>query len=159
MDKNYNFRTFVQSMKRIKVAHKLIMYGMDGCINCAFLLPLLSLADRENLFEEVEVFHYKSKEEYKKEAIKVLESFNLNTKNIPTPLILIEKKDKEIKYLVKPEIVFECGIELMDSLNAMGDEAVIQYMDGEFDLTILFVNLLIKMSSNIILPPKKKEST
>lgn len=129
---------------------------MDGCINCAFLLPLLSLADRENLFASVEAIHFQSKNEYKETVSAIMKEFNSLTKNIPSPFILIQKKPDGPEYLVKPETIYECAVELTDSLNRMGDSAVIQYMDGELDLRFLFVNLLIKMASNLILPPKTK---
>ena len=133
----------------------MIFYGMDGCINCAFLFPLLSLADRENLFEKVDAIHFKTKDEYKSEIIKILKEYDSLTNNIPSPLILIQKVEGGDKYLVKPETIYESAVELTDSLNHMGDSAVIQYMDGELDLSVLFVNLLIKMSSNLLLPIKK----
>jgi len=152
---DHNYRKNIQALKKIRIGYKMIFYSMDGCINCAFLLPLLSLADRENLFEEVEAIHFKSKDEYKTEATKILKKFNILSKNIPTPIILIQKKIDGKQFLVKPETIYESAVELTDALNTMGDSAVIQYMDGDLDLSILFVNLLIKMSSNLVLPSNK----
>ena len=148
----------IQSLRNIKIGHKLTFYSMDGCINCAFLLPLLSLADRENLFVSVEAIHFQTKAEYKESVSVILKQFNTLTKNIPSPVILIQKKADGPNYLVKPESIYECAVELTDSLNRLGDTAVIEYMDGELDLRLLFVNLLIKMASNLVLPPRKKIS-
>ena len=154
---NYNDNV-KNTIKNLKLGYKLQFFGLYGCINCAFLLPLLSLADRVNMFDLVEEIHFDSKEEYKLKVGEIIAKYVDNVKNLPTPVILIQKEDQKDLFLANPETVTECAIELMDNLNRMGDSAIIDYMDGELDLKILFTNLLLKLSTNLILPKNYKKN-
>ena len=142
--------------KHWKLGHKLIFYGLYGCINCAFLLPLLSHADRTNMFDEVEEVDYDTKAIYKEKISVILDKYGRLNKNIPSPIILVQKEKDKTIFLVEPDTVSECAVELMDALNRLGDTAVLQYMDGELDHKILFNNLLLKLTTNIIYPKDYK---
>jgi len=135
-----------------KLGYKLTFYGLYGCISCAFLLPLLSHADRTHMFEEVEEIDYDTKEKYKEKVGSILEKYGKLTKNLPSPVILLQKEKDNIELLIEPDTVAECAVELTDTLNRLGDIAVMQYMDGELDHNILFNNLLLKLTTNIIFP-------
>ena len=151
MDKNIE--------KTWKLGYKLIFYGLYGCINCAFLLPLLSHADRTNMFDKVEEIDYDTKEIYKENINGILDNYNKLNKNIPSPLILFQKKEEGVVFLVEPDTVSECAVELMDALNSLGDSAMLQYMDGELDHKTLFNNLLLKLTTNIIYPKNYKRNS
>ena len=142
-----------------KLGHKLIFYGLYGCINCAFLLPLLSHADRTNMFDKVEEVDYDTKEIYKEKISSILNNYNKLNKTIPSPLILFQKKEEGVIFLVEPDTVSECAVELMDTLNKLGDSAMLEYMDGELDHKMLFNNLLLKLTTNIIYPKDYKRTT
>lgn len=146
------------SPKQWKLGHRLIFYGLYGCINCAFLLPLLSHADRTNMFDKVEEIDYDTKEKYKEKIGGILDKYGLLQKNPPSPIILFQREKDKVTFLVKPDTVSECAVELMDALNQLGDTAVLQYMDGELDHKILFNNLLLKLTTNIIFPKDYKKS-
>lgn len=140
----------------LKLGYKLTFYGLYGCISCAFLLPLLSHADRIHMFDEVEEIDYPTKEEYKDKVGSILEKYQRMSKNIPSPVILIQKEKDKVEFLVEPDTVSECAVELMDSINRLGDVAMMQYMDGQLDHKILFNNLLLKLTTNIIYPKDYK---
>ena len=147
------------SAKRpMKLGYKLTFYGLNGCISCAFMLPLLSHADRIHLFEEVIEIDYPTKEEYKNKIGAILEKYDRLSKIIPSPVILIQKDKDKVEFLVEPDTVSECAVELMDSLKRLGDMAVVQYMDGELDHKIIFNNLLLKLTTNIIYPKDYKRN-
>lgn len=145
-------------IKEWKLGNKLIFYEMPGCISCAFLLPLLSHADRMHMFDEIEVLDFDTKLAFKEEIKGILESYGKSTKNIPSPVILMQKQKDAVKLLVEPDTVAECAQELMDALNRLGDGAVLQYMDGELDHKILFNNLVLKLATNIIYPKDYKRN-
>lgn len=146
-------------LKEWKLGHKLIFYGLYGCISCAFLLPLLSHADRTHMFNEVEEIDYDTKDKYKENISGILTTYGRLNKNIPSPVILVQKEKEGVLFLVEPDTVSECAQELMDALNRLGDGAVLQYMDGELDHKILFNNLLLKLTTNIIYPKDYKRTT
>jgi hypothetical protein len=161
MEKNETNENSLQQgkpeFKLTKLGNKLTFYGLYGCINCAFLLPLLSYADRTNMFDEVKEIDYDTKEAYKEKIGVILEKFGKSSKNTPSPIILIQKEKDKAEYLVEPDTVSECAVELMDSLNRLGDTAVLQYMDGELDHKMLFKNLLLKLVTNLIYPKDYKK--
>ncbi len=146
-------------IKEWKLGYKLTFYGLYGCISCAFLLPLLSHADRTHMFDEIKEIDYDTKESYKENISGILDNYGRLNKNIPSPVILFQKEKNGVLLLVEPDTVSECAQELMDALNRLGDGAVIQYMDGELDHKILFNNLLLKMTTNIIYPKGYKKNT
>ena len=156
---NHNLQKEKDVIKEWKLGYKLIFYELAGCISCAFLLPLLSHADRTHMFDEVEEKGFDTKEQYKENIINILEKYGRLNKNIPSPVILVQKQKDNVLLLVEPDTVSECAQELMDALNRLGDSAVLQYMDGELDHKILFNNLLLKLTTNIIYPKDYKRTT
>lgn len=144
--------------KPSKLGYKLIFYGLYGCISCAFLLPLLSFADRTHLFDEVEEIDYDTKEKYKENIGAILERYGRNSKTLPSPIMLVQKEKDGVQLLIEPDTVSECAVELMDSLNRLGDIAMMQYMDGELDHKSMFHNLILKLVTNVIFPKDYKKS-
>lgn len=141
-----------KQVKQWKLGFKLTFYGLYGCINCAFLLPLLSHADRTNMFDNVEEIDYPTKDKYKEKISSILERYGKLNKTIPSPVILFQREKDKVEALVEPDTVSECAVELTDTLTRLGDTAMLQYMDGELDHKILFNNLLLKLTTNLIFP-------
>ena len=144
--------------KQWKLGFKLFFYGLYGCINCAFLLPLLSHADRTHMFDEVEEIDYDTKEKYKEKISVILEKYGRLTKNIPSPVMLFQREKDNVIVLIEPDTVSECAVELTDTLTKLGDTAMLEYMDGELDHKILFNNLLLKLTTKIIFPKDYKKN-
>ncbi len=109
------------------------------------------------MFDLIEEIDYDTKEKYKEKISVLLDQYGRLYKNTPSPIILFQKDKDNVIFLVDPDTVSECAVELMDALNRLGDSAVLQYMDGELDHKILFNNLLLKLTTNIIFPKNYKK--
>ena len=142
------------SSDRIRVADKIKFYGKLNCISCTYLLPILNFAQKHRYSEAVDIALLPSMDEYIKSVSPHLSSFGYDLDEFfekPfAPTIFFQIKGR--KALVNPEIVQESADEIIDRLQALGDEAAIDYMDGELaelDINVLLGTLLLKMACNL----------
>ena len=140
----------LKSFKDMKIGHKIYFYGLESCITCAIIFPLINMSSKHNLVDDVETIIYPNKDEYKKNIIPILKQYKSReleeSSEIPVPVILIQQKPGEPKKLVSPAIITEVAMTLSDELN---DFQKMEYMDGEL-INIFMINLLHKMTSNLI---------
>lgn len=141
------------------LAYKLTFYGSHGCPSCALTLPLLSLAQKRNLIQEIEV-EFLDKEQYNETLSSLLLEFprwlqfwNKEKYGIPKPMIFLQVKPHLPITLVRPEITLSIVDKIQEFLQSNGgDLAVLAWLDDEFEFKSFFINLLIEMVSNVITP-------
>lgn len=104
------------------------------------------------MFEKIVEIDYDSKESYKKNISVILEFYGRLTKIIPSPLILIKKEKDSIELLVEPDIVYECTLELTDTINRLGGMTMIEYLQGNFVDVSMFNKLIQKLATNVNFP-------
>lgn len=142
---------FIESLKTLRLAHKIEFYGVTGCMNCAYIYPLLSIANRAEMVQEVAVKTFTTKEQYR-EAMEQLYATHMRpTNNYPIPTLVLQQNVDSGSLLVAPEVVEEVATELAHQLGAMGDMALMEYMDGELELRTFFLNLLLRLVSQTFL--------
>ncbi|MFW9928193.1 MAG: hypothetical protein ACFFD1_02250 [Candidatus Thorarchaeota archaeon] len=137
-----------KTYKEIKIAYRLIMLGLDSCINCSLIYPLLNIAQKNDLITIIEPKVFKSKGEYCEYALDFLQSFSSEfKKKIPVPILLMQLNADDDLKLVSPATITEVAMTLSEGLNSFEKMA---YIDGEIPVSIFLVNQLHKMSSNLI---------
>jgi len=131
----------------IKIAHEMIYYALKNCISCAYMLPVINHARQKQLVDSVDIVISKNKEEYKKTARPIIDNY-FPGYPIFSPMIVL-KSNSGLEGMVKPEIVQECADSIMQHMNVLGDDARIDFLDGDLELKLFFQNLLLKMASNL----------
>ncbi|MHA2296847.1 MAG: hypothetical protein ACXAEU_00180 [Candidatus Hodarchaeales archaeon] len=133
---------------KIKIAKEIVYYALHNCIACVYLFPVISYARSNMLVENVDISMSRNKEEYKTVAKPVIDRYFPNYP-VFSPLIIMKNPGFGVSGMVRPEIVQECADLIIQHLNVLGDDAVIDFMDGDLELKVFFQSLLLKMVSNI----------
>ncbi|MHA2298707.1 MAG: hypothetical protein ACXAEU_07475 [Candidatus Hodarchaeales archaeon] len=133
-----------EEIRGIKIARELTYHALKNCISCAYLLPVINYARQRKLVDKVEMHIAKNKEEYKKSSRPIIDRYFPGRETF-SPLIIL-KNANGIAGMVRPEIVQECSDNIMNHLNVLGDDARIDFLDGDLELKLFFQNLLFKMA-------------
>ncbi|MFW9993916.1 MAG: hypothetical protein ACFFD4_17865 [Candidatus Odinarchaeota archaeon] len=133
----------------LKVSQKITYYALQNCISCVYLFPVISYAKSIQLIDSIEIIMATNKEEYRNITRPVLESY-FPIQEISSPIIIMNDPESGISGMVKPEIVQECAENLIQQLTQLGNDTMIDFLDGEFELELYFHELLFKMASNLI---------
>ncbi len=132
----------------MKVAYRLLFIGMDSCITCALLYPLITMANKNDLVSVVEPKIFSSKDGYREFVAKIIKKFTREyDSSIPVPVLLIQLKPNSQLKLVSPPIVTEIAMSISDTLDSFEK---MEFIDGEIPLSVFFINQLHKMSSNLL---------
>ena len=131
----------------IRIAQKVIYYSLTNCISCVYLLPVINYAKSRKLVDSVDMIMAKNKNEYQDLARKVIDRY-LPDCDVFSPIIIMENPNG-LSGMVRPDIVQECANNIIQHLNVLGDDAAIDFLDGDLELKLFFQNLLMKMASNI----------
>ncbi len=132
----------------MKIAYRLLFLGMDSCITCALLYPLITMANKNDLVSVVEPKIFDSKDGYRKFVANILQKFTREFDSaIPVPVILMQLKPNSQLKLVSPPIVTEIAMSISDTLDSFEK---MSFVDGEISLSVFFINQLHKMSSNLL---------
>ncbi|MHA1992557.1 MAG: hypothetical protein ACW981_13880 [Candidatus Hodarchaeales archaeon] len=135
-------------IKNIKIAYRLVFFGMDSCITCALLYPLITMANKNELIAVVEPKIFSSKSDYRNYIQKLLTKYTDEfDSNIPVPLLLLQLKPNDSLKLVSPPVITEIAMAISDTLDSFEK---MSFIDGETPLSIFFINQLHKMSSNLL---------
>ena len=134
------------------------LYGWASCQSCAFALPLISLAHRENLVISVDVQIYSEKAAYSGIIEEILNEYwgeqwktYWRERGVPTPTIFVQLKKNSNWRLVRPDITLYVINEISNYLyDNGGDKAVMMYLDSETKLDSFFKSLLMELLSNTL---------
>lgn len=126
------------------LASNIIYLGLNGCLTCNFIGPVIKKSYSMHLFENLDYFQFENKQEYHDKATKLLEDFNIPnvTNTIPIPLIFIKVNDKTS--IADQAILEECAIKIQDELS---DEELFAFFDEEIDNNNLILSLISKIVS------------
>ena len=127
------------------LASNIIYLGLNGCLTCNFIGPIIKKSYAMHLFENLNYFQFESKLEYQNKAEKLLEDYNItDVKNpIPIPLIFISVNEKTS--IANQAILEECAIKIQDELS---DEELFAFFDEEIDNKNLVLSLISKIVSD-----------
>ncbi|MFW9991669.1 MAG: hypothetical protein ACFFD4_06385 [Candidatus Odinarchaeota archaeon] len=139
----------MSSMLEIKIAQKVTYYALQNCISCVYLFPVISYAKSNQLIDDVEIIMVGNKKEYRKMIKPLIERYFPGQETF-SPLIIMNSPDGGMNGIVRPEIVQECANNIIQKINTLGDDTVIDFLDGEYNLELFFQNLLFKMATNLV---------
>ena len=127
------------------LASNIIYLGLNGCLTCNFIGPIIKKSYAMHLFENLNYFQFESKQDYQDKAEKLLEDYKItDIKNpIPIPLIFISVNEKTS--IANQAILEECAIKIQDELN---DEELFAFFDEEIDNKNLVLSLISKIVSD-----------
>ncbi|MHA1166621.1 MAG: hypothetical protein ACTSP4_01215 [Candidatus Hodarchaeales archaeon] len=131
----------------IKIAQQVIYYSLTNCISCVYLLPVINYAKSRNLVDTVDIIMARNKVEYKNSVREIIDLY-LPECDVFSPVIIM-KNPEGLSGIVRPDIVQECANNIIQHLNILGDDATIDFLDGDLELKLFFQNLLMKMAANI----------
>jgi hypothetical protein len=135
-------------IKKIKIAYRLVFFGMDSCVTCALLYPLITMANKNELIAIVEPKIFSSKSDYRNYVQKLLTKYTDEfDSNIPVPVLLLQLKPNDSLKLISPPVITEIAMAISDTLDSFEK---MSFIDGETPLSIFFINQLHKMSSNLL---------
>ena len=132
---------------QIKIAHQVIYYSLTNCISCVYLLPVINYAKSRKFVDTVDIIMAKNKLEYHNSVRKIIDLY-LPDCDVFSPIIIM-KNPRGLSGMVRPDIVQECANNIIQHLNILGDDAAIDFLDGDLELKLFFQNLLMKMAANI----------
>ena len=127
------------------LASNIIYLGLNGCLTCNFIGPVIKKSYSMHLFENLDFFQFENKQEYHDKATKLLEDYEFTDKKnpIPIPLIFIRVNDKVS--IADQAILEECAIKIQDELS---DEELFSFFDEEIDNNNLILSLISKIVSD-----------
>ena len=127
------------------LASNIVYLGLNGCLTCNFIGPIIKKSYSMHLFENLDYFQFENKQEYHDKATKLLEDYKFsNMQNpIPIPLIFIRVNDKVS--IADQAILEECAIKIQDELS---DEELFSFFDEEIDNNNLILSLISKIVSD-----------
>ena len=127
------------------LASNIIYLGLNGCLTCNFIGPIIKKSYTMHLFENLNYFQFESKQDYQDKAEKLLEDYKItDIKNpIPIPLIFISVNDKTS--IANQAILEECAIKIQDELT---DEELFAFFDEEIENKNLVLSLISKIVSD-----------
>ena len=81
------------------LASEIVYLGLNGCLTCNFIGPIIKKSFSMHLFENLNYFQFENKQDYHEKAIKLLENYKITSLNnkIPIPLIFISVNDNTCK--------------------------------------------------------------
>ena len=137
-----------------RLGERLRFFGKHNCISCTYLLPIINYGNKHGWFDDVDVSLFASLKEYIDEVGPIVEKFGYEKDEFEAqtfaPVVIIEINRPGPMGLVVPQITQECANEIIEKLHALGDEATIDYMEGDLDLGVVFSSLLLKMGCNLL---------
>ena len=127
------------------LASNIVYLGLNGCLTCNFIGPVIKKSFSLHLFENLDYFQFENKQDYHEKAVKLLEDYNFTNVNspIPIPLIFIRVNDKVS--IADQAILEECAIKIQDELS---DEELFSFFDEEIDNNNLILSLISKIVSD-----------
>ena len=127
------------------LASNIVYLGLNGCLTCNFIGPIIKKSFSMHLFENLNYFQFENKQEYHEKAIKLLEDYKITSLNnqIPIPLIFISVNDKTS--IADQTILEEVAIKIQDELN---DEELFAFFDDEIENSNLILSLISKIVSD-----------
>jgi len=129
------------------IANELIYYALPNCFSCVYLLPIINFANSHNLVGKINYIQMKNKQEYIEMARPIIDRF-FPGHEVFSPLIIIHNF-KGMSGMVKPDSIQELTASVLEQLNVLGDDARIDYLDGELEMKLFFRNMLFIMAANL----------
>ena len=127
------------------LASNIIYLGLNGCLTCNFIGPIIKKSYSMKLFENLNYFQFENKQDYEVKAIQLLEDYKITDiqHQIPIPLIFISVNEKTS--IADQSILEECAIKIQDELS---DEELFAFFDDEIENNNLVLSLISKIVSD-----------
>lgn len=127
------------------LASNIVYLGLNGCLTCNFIGPVIKKSFSMHLFENLNYFQFENKQDYEVKALKLLDDYEMHDikNHIPIPLIFISVNDKTS--IADQSILEECAIKIQDELS---DEELFSFFDDEIDNNNLILSLISKIVSD-----------
>jgi hypothetical protein len=123
------------------LAREIVYLGLNGCLTCNFIGPIIKKSHALHLFENLNYFQFQDKHAYHDKALKMLENYHIDVNNpIPIPLIFITINETT---LVADQVILEeCAVKIQEELS---DEELFSFFDEEFNNDKLVLSLISKI--------------
>ncbi len=127
------------------LASNIIYLGLNGCLTCNFIGPVIKKSYSLHLFENLDYFQFENKQDYQDKAVKLLENYKIPNVHNPIPIPLIFIKVNEKTSVADQAILEECAIKIQDELS---DDELFAFFDEEIDNYNLILSLISKIVSD-----------
>ena len=129
----------------LNLASNIVYMGLNGCLTCNFIGPIIKKSFEMNLIENLNYFQFEDKQEYHNQALKLLSDYKITDvlNPIPIPLIFITLNDTTL--IANQAILEECAVKIQEELS---DEQLFSFFDEEIDNKNLILTLISKIISD-----------
>jgi hypothetical protein len=125
------------------IAQGIIYLGLDGCLTCNYISPLIRMCASQKLFDHLEYSHYQSKELYHEKAKKYLKKYDLSVEGpIPIPLIVITIG--ESTSIASQTVIEEVACKVQEELT---EEELFAFFDEDLAKNGFILSLVSKIIS------------
>lgn len=129
------------------IASEMIYYALPNCFSCVYLLPVINFANSNNLIGNINYIQMKNKVKYIEIARPIIDRYFPGFE-VFSPLIIMNNP-KGLSGMVKPDSIQELTASILEQLNVLGDDARIDYLDGDLEMKLFFRNMLFIMAANL----------
>lgn len=128
----------------LNLASNVIYLGLNGCLTCNFIGPVIKKSFSMHLVEHLNYFQFENKQEYHDTALKYIADYNIkeSVDPIPIPLILITINGQTS--IADQSILEECAVKIQDELS---DDQLFAFFDEEIENNTLIMELISKIVS------------
>lgn len=125
------------------LAHRITYIGLDGCLTCNFISPVIKMCASKNFFGNLEYTHFNSKERYHNSAVKLIEKYDLGIEgSIPIPLIIITIG--EFTSVASQSVLEEVACRVQEELT---EEELFAFFDEDLTKNGFILSLVSKIIS------------
>ena len=128
----------------LNLASKIVYLGLNGCLTCNFIGPIIKKSYSMHLVESLNYFQFENKQEYHEKALIYLADYNIQEKLNPIPIPLIFITINGNTSIADQSILEECAVKIQDELS---DEQLFAFFDEEIDNNKLIMELISKIVS------------
>lgn len=127
------------------VAQSIVYLGLDGCLTCNYISPLIRICASKKLFDHLEYSHYQSKDVYREKAQKFLKEADLTVDSIPIPLIVITIGKKTS--IASQAVIEEVACKIQEELT---EEELFAFFDEDLEKNGFVLSLVSKIVSETL---------
>ena len=125
------------------IAQRITYLGLDGCLTCNFIGPIIKMCASQKLFDNLDYSHYQSKEIYQEKADNLINKYNLGIDGpIPIPLVIITIRNTTL--IASQAVIEEVACKIQEELT---EEELFSFFDGELEKNGFVLSLVSKIIS------------
>ena len=134
----------ISGTNMLNLASNIIYLGLNGCLTCNFIGPVIKKSFTLHLVENLDYFQFENKQEYHKKALNLLENYNIKDSLNPIPIPLIFITMNGTTSIADQAILEECAVKIQDTLS---DTELFSFFDEEIENNNLIMELISKIIS------------